>query len=115
MILSILQISIIFLFKYNNYKYYYLRVIVRYNIDGCSIANNCPLKPGAVGFNQKLDLGPFGPIISKIGHNQVCGILKNNLQIKIRKNKFAFAGIPTENSHKGSRRQQRNIHRLCAA
>jgi len=41
-----------------------------HNIDGCAIAQNCPLKPGFVGFNQKLDLGPFGPIIQKLGHNQ---------------------------------------------
>jgi len=41
-----------------------------YNIDGCAIANNCPLKPGPVGFNQKLDLGPWGAIIQGLGHNK---------------------------------------------
>jgi hypothetical protein len=37
------------------------------NIDGCSIANNCPITPGAAGFKQPLDLGPFGKVIDALG------------------------------------------------
>eukprot|EP00178_Gracilaria_changii_P022818 TRINITY_DN6808_c0_g1_i1.p1 TRINITY_DN6808_c0_g1~~TRINITY_DN6808_c0_g1_i1.p1 ORF type:complete len:166 (-),score=21.10 TRINITY_DN6808_c0_g1_i1:31-528(-) len=39
------------------------------NLDGCKIGGNCPIKPGIIPTNVKIDLTPFATIIEKLASN----------------------------------------------